>query len=45
MAYTIRISNRFKKDFKRCMKRGLNMKLITDAIFLVGKIIPNLHNL
>ena len=32
MAYTIRISNRFKKDFKRCMKRGLNMKLITDAM-------------
>ena len=32
MAYTVRISTRFKKDFRRCMKRGLNMKLITDAM-------------
>ena len=32
MAYTVRISTRFKKDFKRCMKRGLDMKLITDAM-------------
>ena len=35
MAYTVRISTRFKKDFKRCMKRGLNMKLITDAMDLL----------
>jgi len=35
MAYTVRISNRFKKDFKRCMKRGLDMKLITDAMDLL----------
>ena len=35
MAYTVRISSRFKKDFKRCMKRGLDMKLITDAMDLL----------
>ena len=35
MAYTVRISTRFKKDFKRCMKRGLDMKLITDAMDLL----------
>ena len=47
MAYTVRISTRFKKDFKRCMKRGLDMKLITDAMdlleatgLLAGYIIP-----
>ncbi len=28
MAYTISLSNRFKKDFRRCIKRGLNMKHI-----------------
>lgn len=32
MAYHVSLSNRFKKDFRRCMKRGLNMKLITDAM-------------
>lgn len=32
MKYTVKTSNRFKKDFRRCMKRGLNMKLITDAM-------------
>lgn len=32
MAYTVRISTRFKKDFKLCIKRGLDMKLITDAM-------------
>ena len=35
MEYTIIISNQFKKDFRRCMKRGLNMKLITDAMELL----------
>jgi len=35
MAYTVRISSRFKKDFKRCMKRGLDMKLIIDAMDLL----------
>jgi len=27
MAYTVRISNRFKKQFRLCMKRGLDMEL------------------
>ena len=35
MSYTVRIFTRFKKDFKRCMKRGLDMKLITDAMDLL----------
>ena len=35
MAYTVRVSTRFKKDFKRCMKRGLDMKLITEAMDLL----------
>ena len=35
MEYTIIISNQFKKDFRRCIKRGLNMKLITDAMELL----------
>lgn len=36
MEYTIKISNQFKKDFRRCIKRGLNMKLITDAMDLLA---------
>lgn len=35
MEYTIIISNQLKKDFRRYMKRGLNMKLITDAMELL----------
>lgn len=35
MAYHVIISNQFKKDFKRCIKRGLNMRLITDAMDLL----------
>ena len=35
MEYTVKISNQFKKDFRRCIKRGLNMKLITDAMDLL----------
>ena len=26
MAYTVRIFNRFKKDFRRCIKRGFQYK-------------------
>ena len=29
MKYEIRTSTRFKKDLKRCAKRGLEMKLIS----------------
>ncbi|MBQ9640115.1 MAG: type II toxin-antitoxin system YafQ family toxin [Bacteroidaceae bacterium] len=32
MTYQVVLSNRFKKDFRQCMKRGLNMKLLTDAM-------------
>ena len=34
--YQIDYSNRFNKDLKRCMKRGLNSKLIKDAIDLLA---------
>ena len=36
MEYIVKISNQFKKDFRRCIKRGLNMKLITDAMDLLA---------
>ena len=35
MAYRVSLSNRFKKDFRRCINRGLNMKHITDAMDLL----------
>jgi mRNA interferase YafQ len=35
MAYKVKISTRFKKDFKRCMKRGLDMTLIMTAMDLL----------
>ena len=35
--YQIDYSNRFNKDLKRCMTRGLNMKLIKDAIDLLAE--------
>lgn len=34
--YQIDYSNRFNKDLKRCVKRGLNIKLIKDAIALLA---------
>ena len=36
MKYEIRTSTRFKKDLKRCAKRGLEMKLIYDAINILA---------
>ena len=36
MAYTVKISNRFKKQFRLCMKRGLNMKLINEAMRILA---------
>ena len=36
MAYTVRISNRFKKQFRLCMKRGFNMELINEAMRLLA---------
>lgn len=46
MEYTVIISNQFKKDFRRCIKRGLDMKLITDAMDLLkatGKLPAEYH--
>ena len=36
MAYAVRISNRFKKQFRLCMKRGFNMELINEAMRLLA---------
>ena len=33
--YSIETTKRFDKDLKRCLKRGLNMQLIYDAIALL----------
>ena len=35
MKYQVLTSNRFKKDLKRCVKRGLNMRLIYEAIHIL----------
>jgi mRNA interferase YafQ len=37
MTYNVIISNQFKKDFKRCMKRGLNMQLVTEAMDILAE--------
>lgn len=37
MKYTIIPSTRFKKDMKRCEKRGYNMQLVKDAIVLLAE--------
>ena len=36
MKYEIITSNRFKKDLKRCQKRGLNMRLVYDAMQILA---------
>ena len=33
--YSIDYTNRFKKDLKRCQKRGLDLQLIHDVIVLL----------
>ena len=33
--YSIDYTKRFDKDLKRCLKRGLNLQLILDAIALL----------
>lgn len=33
--YEIKVSGRFKRDLKRCVKRGLNLRLIYDAMFIL----------
>ena len=35
MKYTVTVSNKFRKDFRRCVKRGLDMTLITEAMDLL----------
>ncbi len=37
MKYEIITSSNFKKDLKRCSKRGLNMRLVYDAINLLAE--------
>lgn len=44
--YSISYSNRFNKDLKRCLKRGLDLRLIFDAIQLLqatGTLPPKYH--
>ena len=36
MAYTVKISNRFRKQFRLCIKRGLDMNLINEAMRLLA---------
>ena len=36
MKYEIIVSNRFKKDLKRCQRRGLDMQLIYEALSILG---------
>lgn len=36
MAYTVKISNRFRKQFRLCVKRGLDMNLINEAMWLLA---------
>ena len=42
--YSIDYTNRFRKDLKRCMKRGLEIQLIQEAITILantGSLPPN----
>ena len=34
--YSIDYTNRFRKDLKRCVKRGIDIQLIRDAITLLA---------
>ena len=36
MAYTVKISRRFRKQFRLCVKRGLDMNLINEAMRLLA---------
>ncbi len=37
MMYTVRISNLFKKQYKLCIKRGLDIQLIDQAMQLLAE--------
>lgn len=46
MSYIIRYSSNFKKAYKRCKKRGLDMLLLKEVIrilFEEGKLPPTYH--
>lgn len=45
MAYIIKVSSRFKKDFKRCIKRGLDMSLITQVMNTLAETGTLPHNI
>ena len=36
MAYTLRTTSRFRKDYKRMQKRGLDMSLLDEVITLLA---------
>ena len=36
MKYTLKTTNKFKKDYKRCKKRGYDMDLLSDVIDTMG---------
>lgn len=33
--YTVSVTNKFKKDYKRCIKQGKKMQLLDEAIILL----------
>ena len=33
--FSVVATNQFKKDYKRCIKRGLNTDLINDVLYLL----------
>ncbi len=35
--YTIKVTNRFKKDIRLCVKRGLNISLLYEAMHLLAR--------
>ena len=46
MSYIIRYSSNFKKAYKRCKKRGLDMLLLKEVIRILseeGKLHPTYH--
>lgn len=46
MSYIIRYSSNFKKAYKRCKKRGLDMLLLKEVILILseeGKLPPTYH--
>lgn len=46
MAYAIEFTNRFKKDLKRCVKRGLDIQKIRTAVAILSESgsLPDLYH-